>query len=122
MNTIRVKRIASSLQKEISDIIANDIRDEDLKMVTVTHIKLANDLGYAKVYVTTVFDNKKEKVVMDLNNAKGFIKGELGRRKFEIRTMPDLEFVYDESLEYASNIEKIIRELHGDQNNKNKDK
>lgn len=112
MNIVRVKRIASSLQREISDIIANDIRDEDLKMVTVTHVKLANDLGYAKVYVTTVFDNKKEKVVEDLNGAKGFIKGELGRRKFEIRVMPDLEFVYDESLAYADNIEKIIKKLH----------
>jgi ribosome-binding factor A len=112
MNIIRVKRIASSLQREISDIIANEIRDEDLKMVTVTHIKLANDLGYAKVYVTTVFDDKKEKIIMDLNNAAGFIKGELGRRKFEIRTMPNLEFVYDESLAYANNIEKIIKDLH----------
>ncbi|MDD2202901.1 MAG: 30S ribosome-binding factor RbfA [Bacilli bacterium] len=111
MNTIRVKRIASSLQKEISDIIANEIRDEDLKLVTVTHIKLANDLGYAKVYVTTIFDDKKEKIIEDLNKASGFIKGELGRRKFEIRTMPNLEFVYDESLEYAHNIEKIIKDL-----------
>lgn len=115
MNTIRVKRIASSLQREISDIIANDIRDEDLKMVTVTHIKLANDLSYAKVYVTTLFDDKKEKVVLDLNNASGFIKGELGRRKFEIRSMPELEFIYDESLAYADNIEKIIKKI-----NKNK--
>jgi ribosome-binding factor A len=115
MNTIRIKRIASSLQREISDIIANDIRDEDLKMVTVTHIKLANDLSYAKVYVTTLFDDKKEKVVIDLNNARGFIKGELARRKFEIRSMPELEFIYDESLAYADNIEKIIKNI-----NKNK--
>lgn len=112
MNIIRVKRIASSLQREISDIIANEIRDEDLKMLTVTHIKLANDLSYAKVFVTTVFDNKREKVIEDLNKAKGFIKGELGRRKFEVRVMPDLEFVYDESLAYADNIENIIKKLH----------
>ena len=111
MNAIRIKRIASSLQIEISDIIANEIRDEDLKMVTVTHIKLANDLSYAKVFVTTLFDNKQAKVVEDLNNAKGFIKGELGRRKFEIRAMPDLEFIYDDSLAYADNIEKIIKKL-----------
>jgi ribosome-binding factor A len=114
MKEIRVKKIASSLQREISDIIANEIRDDDLKMVTVTHFKLANDLSYAKVYVTTIFDNKREKVIEDLNNAKGFIKGELGRRKFEIRTIPELEFVYDESLDYADNIEKIIKRLNDD--------
>lgn len=112
MNAIRVKKIASSLQIEISDIIANEIRDEDLKMVTVTHVKLANDLSHAKVYVTTIFDDKREKIVIDLNNAVGFIKGELGRRKFQIRSMPELEFVYDESIDYANNIENIIKEIN----------
>ncbi|HHX16980.1 MAG TPA: 30S ribosome-binding factor RbfA [Mollicutes bacterium] len=112
MNAIRVKKIASSLQIEISDIIANEIRDEDLKMVTVTHVKLANDLSHAKVYVTTIFDDKREKIVIDLNNAAGFIKGELGRRKFQIRSMPELEFVYDESIDYANNIENIIKDIN----------
>lgn len=112
MNAIRIKRIASSLQKEISDIIANDIRDEDIKMVTVTSVKLANDLSYAKVYITTLFDDKKDKVLLDLNNASGFIKSELCRRKFEIRSMPALEFIYDDSIEYANNIEKIIKKLN----------
>ena len=111
MNAIRVKKIASSLQIEISDIIANEIRDEDLKMVTVTHVKLANDLSHAKVYVTTIL-MIKEKIVIDLNNAAGFIKGELGRRKFQIRSMPELEFVYDESIDYANNIENIIKDIN----------
>lgn len=112
MNAIRVKRIASSLQREISDIIANDIRDEDIKMVTVTNIKLANDLGHAKVYITTLFDDKKDKTLLDLNNAGGFIKSELCKRKFEIRSMPTLEFLYDDSIAYANNIEKIIKQLN----------
>ncbi|MDD2469314.1 MAG: 30S ribosome-binding factor RbfA [Bacilli bacterium] len=114
MNTIRIKRIASSLQNEISDIIANEIRDQDLKMVTVTDVQLANDLSYAKVYVTNIFDDKKEKIIEDLNNAKGFIKGELGRRRFEIRTMPDLVFIYDESIAYADNIERIIKNINNE--------
>jgi ribosome-binding factor A len=114
MNIIRVKRIASSLQREISDIIANEMRDVDLKMVTVTHVKLASDLSYAKVYVTTLFDEKRGIVIDDLNNAKGFIKGELARRKFEIRSMPELEFVYDESLAYADNIERIIKKINSE--------
>ena len=80
-------------------------------MVTVTHVKLANDLSHAIVYVTTLL-MIKDKMIKDLNRAAGFIKGELGRRKFEIRTMPEFEFVYDESLEYAQNIEKIIKDLN----------
>lgn len=112
MNIIRVKRIASSLQREISDIIANEMGDADLKMVTVTHIKLANDLSYAKIFITTVFDDKKEKVIEDLTRARGFIKSELCRRKFEIRVIPDLQFEYDESLAYADNIEKLIKKIN----------
>lgn len=114
MNTVRVKRIASSLQKELSDIIANELHNYDLNMVTVTHVKLASDLSYAKIYITTLFDNKKDQVIEDLTKAKGIIKSELARRKFEIRIIPDLQFVYDESLAYADNIERIIKKINKD--------
>ncbi len=115
MNDIRTKKIASTLHREISDIIATEIRDEDLKMVTITDLKLANDLSYAKIYFTTIFTNKKDKVLLDLNNARGFIKSELCKRKLEIRAIPELEFIYDTSLEYASNIEKILKEIKENQ-------
>lgn len=109
---IKTERIASSLLKEINDVIYTDIRDEDIKNTTVTYVRLADDLSYAKVYCINRDKEKVEKAIKDLNNAKGFIRGELIRKKLPIRTIPDLEFVYDESIEYANNIERIIEEIN----------
>lgn len=114
MKNIRAKRIASSLQREISDIIANELRGYDFKMVTVTGLQLANDLSCAKIYITSLFDQNKEQIISDLTKAKGAIKAELARRKFEIRVLPDLQFLYDESLAYADNIERIIKKINED--------
>lgn len=110
--SVKSDRIAHMLQTEIADIIANKMRDEDVKFVTVTYVKLATDLSYAKVYVTTLIDEKRDKAVRDLNSAEGFIKSELYKRKLEIRRIPALEFVYDVSIAQGSKIEQIIKEIH----------
>lgn len=109
--SIKTERIASNLHREISDIIANEIRDEDIKFVTITHVRLAPDLSYAKIFFTTLLTEKKDKILKDLNGAKGFVKKQLCDRKIKIRRMPELEFVYDESIEYGSKIEDIIKNL-----------
>ncbi len=53
--SVKIDRIASNMVKEISYILANEIKDSDIKFVTVTDVKLASDLSYAKVYVTVFF-------------------------------------------------------------------
>ena len=58
---IKLERIASMLQKEISYILANEVKDKDIKFITVTAVKVTNDLSYAKVYVTVLDQNKKIK-------------------------------------------------------------
>lgn len=109
---IRTQRIASHLQKEISDIVAHEMRDKNINFVTITYLKLAPDLSYARIYFTTLNDEKKEETLDNLNNAKGFIKSELCKRKLKIRKIPEIEFAYDESITYGSNIERIIKKLH----------
>ena len=54
--------------------------------------------------------DKKDKAIHDLNNAEGFIKSILCKKKLPLRIIPDLEFVYDESIEYGMKIEKILEE------------
>lgn len=109
---IKIQRLANLLVKEISIILMTEIKDEDIKFVTITHIDLSSDLSYAKVYCTVLDDNKKDKCINDLNGASGFIKSELMKRKLEIRKIPDLNFIYDDSIEYGNNIEKIIKKIH----------
>lgn len=110
--SVKTERIANLLVREISDILQNEVYDEDIRFVTITYCKVDTDLSLAQVYCTVLDQNKKDKCLHDLNNAKGFIKTELAKRKLEIRRIPDLRFIYDESIDYASKIEKIIDKIN----------
>ena len=110
--SIKTQRIANVLLKEISDILQNEVYDEDIKFVTLTSVKVDTDLSLAQIYCTVFDINKKDKCLHDLNAAKGFIKTELAKRKLEIRRIPDLRFIYDESIEYGNKIEKIIEKIN----------
>lgn len=109
--SIKTQRLANVFVKEISDILLNEIKDKDINFVTITHIDITNDLSFAKVYFTSLDDSKREKCISELNHAKGFIRNELIKRKIQIRKMPELRFIYDESIEYANKLEKIIDEI-----------
>lgn len=111
--SIKIERIASNLVKEISYILATEIKDQDIRFVTVTDCKVTNDLSFAKVYVTVFDVNKKDETLKALNNAAGFIRHELTER-VDIRHIPELTFVYDESIDYGKKIETIIEQIHED--------
>ena len=87
--SIKTERLAHVLAKEISQILMLEVKDEDIKFVTITHVDLSSDLSYAKVYCTVLDDNKRDKCIHDLNGAKGFIRSELIKRKIE---MPDKSY------------------------------
>ena len=110
--SIKTERIANMLVKEISDIIQNEINDKDIKFVTITACKVDTDLSLAQIYCTVLNESNKDKCLHDLNCAKGFIKTKLAKRKLEIRKIPDLRFIYDQSISYGNKIEKIIKEIN----------
>ena len=110
--SIKTERLGNVLHKEISQILMTEIKDEDLKFVTVTKVDLSSDLSYAKVYFTCLDQEKKDKVIKDINGASRFIRSELLKRKIEIRNMPELKFVYDESIDYGNKIESILEKIH----------
>lgn len=112
--SVKTERIANLLIREISDILQNEVYDEDIKFVTITACKVDTDLSLAQVYCTVLNESKKEKCLHDLNAAKGFIKTELAKRKLEIRKIPDLRFKYDESIAYGKKIEDIIKKVNED--------
>ena len=110
----KIDRIASSFVKEISYILATEIRDENIKFVTITDCKVTNDLSFAKVYFTVLDENRKEATLKSLNEAAGFIRKMLADR-VKIRHIPELQFVYDESIEYGKKIENIIEDIHNNE-------
>ena len=109
MKNIRIERLNDAFQEEIMKIILEEVKDEKLKFVTITEVNTSSDLSYAKVYFTTLGD--KQETLKALKSAKGFIRNEL-KEKVELRNIPELEFVYDESIEYGQRIEEKIKEIH----------
>ena len=114
--SIKLERLASTFTEEISKILKEEIKDPDINFVTITSCTISSDLSYAKVYCTCLNDEKKEEILKTLNKAKGFIRKELSQR-IEIRKMPELSFVYDDSIEYGNKIEKIIETIKKEDNN-----
>ena len=106
-NNVKIERLNHAFQQEISMILMTEIKDEDIKFVTITGVETTSDLGFAKVYFTVLDDTKKESTLEALNGAASFIRGELSKR-VEIRHTPELKFIYDNSIEYGNHIEKII--------------
>lgn len=112
--SVKIDRIGSNLIREISYILATEVKDSDIKFVTVTDAKVTNDLSFAKIYVTVLNTERKDQTMRALKNASGFIRRQLCDR-VDIRHIPELTFVYDESIEYGSKIENIIENLHENQ-------
>ncbi len=108
---IKIERLESLFVKEISYILMEEVKDEDIKFVTITGCDITNDLSYAKVYFTVLDDTKKDTTLKALNHAKSFIRGKLSQR-VEIRHTPELSFVFDKSIEYGNHIEDIIDKIN----------
>lgn len=106
---LKTKRIASQIGREIGLILNEEAKNEILKMVSVTDVTLDSDLTFAKVYFMTRLE-EHEKVEAELNEASGFIRRELAHR-LDLRSTPELKFVYDKSADYARNIDEIMEEI-----------
>lgn len=115
MSSIKIERLNHAFVEEISYILHNEIKDEDIKFVTVTGCDISSDLSYAKVYVTVLDDSKKKTTLEALNGAKSFIRGELSKR-VEIRHTPELKFIFDNSIDYGNKIEHLIESIHNKEN------
>lgn len=107
----KIARIASEIEKEVSNILANEANDSLLKTITVTGCDVTNDLSFAKVYFTSMSDLSKEQLEKELDEAASYIRGELSKR-IEVRHTPKLRFMFDSSIEYGRKIEEKIKELH----------
>ena len=110
--SVKIDRLNNMFVEEISKIIHEEIKDKDIGFVTITDAKITSDLSFAKIYITSLDDNR-EKVLGALNKASSFIRTMLCDR-VKIRKMPEIHFVYDESIEYGKKIEYIIERINSE--------
>ena len=109
-NSHRLDRINSELQREISHVIDFELKNANITgMISVTRVKITPDLRYAKVFVSVINSNNINKTLEGLKKASGFIRTRIANT-VNLRTTPELVFVYDDSDIQGSKIDQIIAE------------
>ena len=111
-NSIKYSRMNGEVQREISKIIARDIKDPRINpMTSVVSADVTPDLKYAKVFVSVLGnDEEKEKTRRGLASASSHIRSLLAK-SLNLRNTPELTFLIDDSIEYGVNMSKKIDEL-----------
>lgn len=108
----RSDRVADLIKQEIASMMLHgEIKDRRIGFVTITRVDLTPDLKEAKVFFSQIgSDADKEKSRLGLASACGYIRRSLAK-KLDLRHIPSIIFLFDESLEYAEKIEKMLREM-----------
>ena len=105
----RSDRVGGLIQEVLSDVLKKEIADPRLQMATITGVKMSADLKLANIYYTTSGDkNAIDAAAQAFNRAHGYIKKKLAEQ-LELRYTPQLRFFYDESFDYGSRIEKLLK-------------
>lgn len=104
----RTRRVGEQIQRELAALIRDGVKDPRVGMVTISAVEVSRDLAHAKVFITVLGDETaKRDSLAALNKAAGFLRHELGQRMLT-RTVPQLRFVYDESIERGSRLCALI--------------
>ena len=110
----RPQRVADELRKELSILIAREVQDPGIGFLTITRVKVTADLQLARVFYTTIGDEKSRKeTAKALGRALPFLRRQVGNR-LRLRSVPELQFVYDESIEQQDRIERIIQDIQAE--------
>lgn len=108
--SIKIERLNHAIQEEISMILMKEIKDQNIKFVTITGVDTTSDLSYSKVYYTVLNTSKLKEAEEALEKASSFIRTKLASR-IDIRHTPELKFIYDTSIAYGEHIENIIKKI-----------
>jgi len=111
MDPYKKNRLAASIQRVLSDLIATRVKDPRVGLVSVSQVKLNRDHSVAEVFVTVTGDEPEgQGSLAGLRKAAGFLQGQLGR-ELRLRSVPELRFAYDDSLDRGFGLEQVLRDL-----------
>lgn len=110
MSSIRQQRIEAVIREELSLFFQRNAREICLgAMVSVTTVRVTSDLSLARCYISIFAGPKPEEVIESVRVNTGKIRGEVGKRLKNMRKIPNLTFFIDDSMEYASTIEQLLK-------------
>ncbi len=111
MSSSRPARVGDQIRSELAELLARQVHDPGIGFLTLTHVRVTPDLQLARVYYTTLGDEKTQREsARALKRAVPFLRRQLGQR-LHLRRVPELEFFYDESIARHDRIEQILQEL-----------
>ena len=105
----RSDRVAEQVRRDLADLIRRDLKDPRVGMISLTAVELTPDYAHAKVFYATLNSEHLEEIERGLKRASGFLRRELGRR-IHIHTLPELHFVYDNSIERGASLSLLINQ------------
>jgi ribosome-binding factor A len=109
----RTLRVAEQIQRELADLIRLEVKDPRVGMVTLTGVEVSADYAHAKVFFTSLGSGEQiTAATAGLNHAAGFLRHELSHR-IKLRGIPQLHFIYDESVERGMRLSQLIDEAVG---------
>lgn len=105
----RTQRVADLIQKSLAQMLLQDMSDDRFHLVTITSVTVSRDLSYAKVFVSVLMDeeDKIKQTVLALNRAAKPLRYNLAHA-VDLRIVPELKFVYDESTARGFRISTLI--------------
>lgn len=110
---VRPNRIGEEIKKEVVMLIRNGIKDPRVdSLVSITDVEVTRDLSYATIYISRYGNEQQRQDALEgMKAAARFIRSELSKR-LKLRTVPELIFKLDDSLEYGAKIETILHQIH----------
>jgi ribosome-binding factor A len=106
----KLGRIESIILRVVSETISYKIKNPHLGLVTVTDVEVTNDYSWARIFVSFLGDGDVKAKLAILEEAKGFIRREVAK-SLDIRKIPDLRFIYDDSEHKANELEELLLRL-----------
>jgi ribosome-binding factor A len=112
--SIRTEKVAEEIKHRVSDVLTKDLAELNLGLVTVTKVRVSRDLKNAKIYLSFIGNKEPaETCIEKINYRKKHIRMHLSS-KIHLRFIPELSFYYDDTIEYASKIDELIKQIHKD--------
>jgi len=111
----RVERVAEQIREEVSQILATEVADPGIALVTVTRVKVSPDLSLARIYWTMMGDvAQRKQTAKALSRAAAYVRHLLSTR-MTLRRAPDVQFIFDQSVAAQDRVEQILQELKAEE-------
>ena len=110
----RASRVGDQIQAELASLLTREVHDPGIGFLTITRVAVSPDLQQARVYYTTIGDEKaKRESARAIDRATPFLRRQVGQR-LRLKRVPELAFFYDESIERGDRVERILQELQSE--------